>query len=389
MADFGDAINASTQLAIEASSESQYEVGMGHFNAFCTSYGIPSDWYRCDDDAHAQIVMCAFVEHLRNTRKSTLPCGGPIQAKTINEYVTHVVRHIGEPFASRLRSDKLTDQIAKYTLQDIDVRGPKASWTSIPIGCELTGKIIDHFRVQFKDDPMSCALYSAMAALYYGAGSRVRELGDRDNPECPRLAPSGRQHKSHSAHACDICFLDPNTSVWVPSHDVDALPISPLAVSVHLSHTKNAKQGPPPIVVYRNPKGTDAPFCVPTIVRSCAAMLRRKSGDVFFKGVEMPIMTGSIRTVGGSNGLAENRLFPRGWRSGSCMSISEDVLFGVIASTQQKVKQNAQGWAAGGERPYDKGTLSVGQAKALSLYDPSINSIADCRAMYMRDFPVS
>jgi hypothetical protein len=71
------------------------------------------------------------------------------------------------------------------------------------------------------------------------------------------------------------------------------------------------------------------------------------------------------------------------------MSISEDVLFGVIASTQQKVKQNAQGWAAGGERPYDKGTLSVGQAKALSLYDPSINSIADCRAMYMRDFPVS
>ena len=44
VAEFGDAIDTSTHLAIEASSESQYEVGMGHFNAFAAHYAIPRDW---------------------------------------------------------------------------------------------------------------------------------------------------------------------------------------------------------------------------------------------------------------------------------------------------------------------------------------------------------
>ena len=69
------------------------------------------------------------------------------------------------------------------------------------------------------------------------------------------------------------------------------------------------------------------------------------------------------------------------------MSISEDIHFDMVTTTQRKVKQGAQGWAEGGEQPYDKGTFSVGRAKSLSLYDTSINSIADCRALYMRVFP--
>ena len=348
--------------------------------------------YRCEDDDHAQLIMCAFVEYLRRTRKSTLTCGGPIQAKTINEYVTHVVRHIARDraaFANRLRSDRLADQIAKFALQDVSTRGPKASWTSIPIGCELTSLILKEIRTRFRDDPHSSALYSGIAVLYYGAGNRVRELSDRENPDYPRLAPSGRKHQSHSALACDIRFLDPLTREWFSSDDIAALPAEPLAVSVHLRHTKNAKQGPAPIVVYGNPNGKDSPFCIPTIVRHCAVMLRRRPTDVFFKGVDHGVLTDIIRTVARQNGLDEHRVFPRCWRSGSCMSTSEDVLFDMISTTQQKVKQGAQGWADGGERPYDKGTLSAGRAKSMSLYDLTINSIADCRALYMRVFPAS
>ena len=336
--------------------------------------------------------MCSFVEYLRKTRKSTLSCGGPIQAKSINEYVTHVVRHIarcGGAFDKRLRSDRLADQIDKFALQDVETRGPKASWTSIPIGCEQTHLILQEIQTRFAGDPLSSALYSGIAALYYGAGNRVRELGDRENPDYPRLAPSGRVHKSHSARACDIRFLDPRTREWVPADDTVNLPTAPLAVSVHLCHTKNHKLGPPPIVVYRNPNEKGVPFCVPTIVRNCAAVIRRTPLDVFFRGVDMSILTDIIRTVARRNGIDEHRQFPRCWRSGSCISISEDVLFDMITTTQQKVKQGAQGWADGGERPYDKGTLSVGRAKSLSLYDLSINSIADCRALYMRVFPVS
>ena len=49
-----------------------------------------------------------------------------------------------------------------------------------------------------------------------------------------------------------------------------------------------------------------------------------------------------------------------------------------------KVQQQFQGWAEGGQRPYDKGHMGIGKVKSLSLYELNTNRIRDIVARFNR-----
>ena len=48
------------------------------------------------------------------------------------------------------------------------------------------------------------------------------------------------------------------------------------------------------------------------------------------------------------------------------------------------VQQAFQGWAPGGQRPYARGLMGIGEIKSQALYDDSINRIRDVVARFNR-----
>ena len=388
MAEFGDRIDASVCLSIEPSSEVQYAVGVSHFHDFATLKSIPPDWYKDNNADNVQLVMQSFAEWLRATRKTSLSCGGPILAQTINEYCTHLVQYVrrdSEYYSDRLRSQLLQAQIHKFELEDTIRRGPEDSYCTIPLGCEFTKLCLDEVARRFPPHSDAFHLYCAIIALYYGIGSRVGELSD-GNSALICLAPSGRRVIGHHAKTADLTVLHPRHG-WIPLSKHQNLPQHPLAVVLALCHTKNRKDGALPAAIYSNPKGPHAPFCIPSIVCAAARHLRREPADVFFRGVDLAVLLDIARTVGRANGFTESRIKLRGWRSGSCMSTAGDILLSMAEATHKRIKVTTQGWAsANGDAPYDKGSFTAAMAKTDNVYNMSINSVNEALAKYERPF---
>ena len=332
--------------------------------------------------------MQSYVEWLRVTRTTSLPCGGPILAPTINEYCTHVVQYVkrdNERYSDRLRSKRLAAQIDKFTLEDIARRGPDDSHCTIPLGCEFTKECLDEISRRFPPDSTEFHLYRSITAMYYGVGSRVGELAEKDSPFI-RLAPSGRAVLGHHAKTADLTVLHPSGQ-WIPMSEHDRLPPDPLAVVLSLCHTKNRKNGALPAAIYSNPKGPDSPFCIPTIVCAAARHLNRKPNDVFFAGVDLSVLLDIARTVARRVGFTEARIKIRGWRSGSCMSTGGDLLLSMAEAAHKRIKTTTQGWAsADGDAPYDKGSFTAAMAKSDNVYNMATNSINEGLAKYERPF---
>ena len=333
--------------------------------------------------------MQSYAEWLRATRTTSLPCGGPIQAQTINEYCTHVVQYIkrdSEHYSNRLRSQRLTAQIEKFSLEDVARRGPDDSHCPIPLGCEFTKMCLDEIARRFPTTSNEYHLYSGITALYYGVGSRVGELADRKDSPLVRLAPSGRAVIGHHAKTADLTVLGPHGE-WIPLSEHDRLPQNPLAVVLTLCHTKNRKKGALPAAIYSNPKGPNSPFCIPSIVCAAARHLRRKADEVFFATVDLAVLLDIARTVARAVGFTEHRIKIRGWRSGSCMSTGGDLLLNMAEAAHKRIKTTTQGWAsANGDAPYDKGSYTAAMAKTDNVYSLAINSISEGLAKYERQF---
>ena len=336
--------------------------------------------------------MQSFVEWLRATRTTSLSCGGPIQAQSINEYCTHVVQYIkrdSEFYSNRLRSQRLTAQITRFSLEDIARRGPEDSRCPIPLGCQFTKLCLEEVGRRYPHDSDDFHLYNAIIALYYGVGSRVGELAEKtDKTDSPmiRLAPSGRKVIGHHAKTADFTILHPSDE-WIPLSQHERLPRDPLAVVLALCHTKNRKKGALPAAIYSNPKGPTSPFCIPSIVCAAARHLKRQPDDVFFRGVDLTVLLDIARTVARAVGFTESRVLIRGWRSGSCMSTGGDILLSMAEATRKRIKTTTQGWASpDGDAPYDKGSFTAAKAKTDNVYDMAINSISEGLAKYERPF---
>jgi len=227
--------------------------------------------------------------------------------------------------------------------------------------------------------------YSTITALYYGIGSRVGELADKDSG-LVRLAPSGRAVLGHYARTADFTVLHP-TNGWIPASNHDLLPSHPLAIVLSLCHTKNRKKGALPAAIYSNPNGPNSPFCIPSIFVAAAKHLKRQPADVFFRGIDLSVLTDIARTVARSVGFTESRVKIRGWRSGSCMATGGDILLNMAEATHKRIKTTTQGWAsANGDAPYDKGSFTAAKAKAVNIYNMDINSVSEGLSKYERQF---
>ena len=195
---------------------------------------------------------------------------------------------------------------------------------------------------------------------------------------------------NHAAKVRDLLFrvhVDPSTQVWVTASELrDAYPGKRVSVvQLMLDHTKNKPAGTQPIAVFFNPKGSTAPFCVTDALDQYARLFcaQRHRNDVLFHGARYDVLREILRMVAMACGLNPSRVLVRGFRSGCCMATSPEA-FADPAAIAAKVQQAYQGWADGGQRPYDKGLMGLGQLKSLGLYDMSINTVDDMRTRYMR-----
>jgi len=54
-----------------------------------------------------------------------------------------------------------------------------------------------------------------------------------------------------------------------------------------------------------------------------------------------------------------------------------------------RVQQQYQGWADGGQQPYDRGLMGIGRIKSLALYNITINRVRDIVARFNRFDPIA
>ena len=384
--------------ATSASSEITYNAGRTRFREFLADKGLGADVFTHGAAVTGKVVL-SFALHLRERKVhvGTLdpPRECPILGTYINGLISGLVNWLAEVHpaaAPHVRTPQLAAMIDAFTRQDIDIyRGPSDAHCNIPLGCEFVTRVLAALdtRLPHADTRV---LYRALVIAEFAFGSRVHELIDQDATRAaPRRAPhTDRPVVNHVAKVRDLCFrvhVDNSTQIWVTADQL-ASTYADKRVSVvqlTLDHTKNKPSGTQPISVFFNPKGPDAPFCAVDALTHYARRFctHRYRNAALFHGAQYDLLREVLRSVATSCGLNPTRVLVRGFRSGCCMATSPEVFAdpGAIAA---KVQQAYQGWADGGERPYAKGLMGVGQIKSLSLYDTTINTVDDMRARYMR-----
>ena len=343
-------------------------------------------------------IMESFAVHLRQRMKLDAnlspPRMRPILGAYINSLISGVVKWVAirnPTISHQLRTPRLASIIDAFNREDIETRGPDDAHCVIPLSCEFLVRVLIALDARFHNDPRSRIRYRALAIGEYVFGARVYELIDRDRGlGSPASPDTDRPVLNHAALVRDILFRvhpDDNTQLWVSAQQV-ATTHAQFRISVitlYHDHTKNKPRGTAPISVWYNPHGHDAPFCAVDAFATYARTFCTSAPPEtkLFANATASVLRDAIKDVARAAGLPPLRAHIRGFRSGCCMATSPDVLADPDALAA-RVQQQYQGWAEGGQRPYAKGLMGLGQLKSTDLYDITINPITDLVARYTR-----
>ena len=270
-----------------ASSESQYTQGPTHFANFMSEKGLDRTLFQ-HGVVTSQRIIVSFIQWLRLRDvwddKLNPPRYRPITSAYINSLVSHVVKWVEDrdPVISvTLRSPTSTALLKAYSKTDTIIRGPLDAYCVYPLSCEFVVQTLRELQRRYGNDPATLALNRAVVICEFCYGGRVFELLDRDRGDNPEIAPqSDRAFINHAALTDSILLRWTEEGDWFTMYQYQQFPPGiPKVAQLLLAHTKNHPDGPQPVAVWANPKGSDNPFCICEALRTYAdlwhASLRR------------------------------------------------------------------------------------------------------------------
>lgn len=390
-----------TRLAtasVAASTEAAYaSVAMTRFREFMKAMRLTPHLLNYGNTVTGRIIECFAVWMRERTVLDTNlspPRRRPVTGTYINSAISGVVSWVAArnpDVAAHLRTFRLSKIIDAFNREDIATRGPDDAHCAIPLSCEFLTRVLAAIDARFANDPRSRTRYRALAIGEFVFGARVFELIDKDRSLAPQLSPStDRPVLNHAALWRDLqlrVHLADGSQRWATPQEA-ATTYASCRVSVitlYHDHTKNKPKGTQPMSVWYNTRGPDAPFCAvdafTTYARTFGALA--DPAAKLFAGATAGVLRNAVKAVAQASGLPPARAHIRGFRSGCCTATSPDALSDPDAAVA-RVQQLYQGWAEGGQRPYAKGLMGLGQLKSVDLYDVTINPIADLVARYTR-----